>query len=145
MQSAECRVPSAECRAPAECGVPSRFGWVSGKMSPMVKCVAVLLGVGLGCGVAAQRAVSPVDTGRRLYDRGKCATCHQIEKRGNSRYPLDGVASRLTGEQLRRWLVIPAEMEAALPRMPALRMSTMKYRFNAQELDALVAYLQTLK
>ena len=80
-----------------------------------------------------------------MYEREKCATCHQIEKRGNSRYPLDGVAGRLTAEQLRKWMTNPAEMEAALPRMPALRMSTMKYRLNAQELDAIVAYLQTLK
>jgi hypothetical protein len=36
-------------------------------------------------------------------------------------------------------------MEAALPRMPALRMSTMQRRLNAQDLDALVAYLRTLK
>lgn len=93
----------------------------------------------------AQDAPSQAETGRRIYERAKCATCHQIAKRGNSRYPLDGVASRLAARDLRRWLTEPAKMEAALPRMPALRMSTMKYRFDEAELDALVAYLQTLK
>ncbi|HXT72157.1 MAG TPA: cytochrome c [Vicinamibacterales bacterium] len=95
--------------------------------------------------LAAQASPAQAEAGRKVYDREKCATCHQIARRGNSRYPLDGVASRLTEDQLRRWLVSPAEMEAALPRMPALRMSTMKPRLNAQDLAALVTYLQTLK
>jgi cytochrome c2 len=95
--------------------------------------------------VSASVPRQQLDAGRKVYEREKCSMCHQIEKRGNTRYPLDGVASRLTSEQLRRWLTHPAEMEAALPRMPALRMSTMNYRFNRQELDALVAYLETLK
>jgi cbb3-type cytochrome oxidase cytochrome c subunit len=36
-------------------------------------------------------------------------------------------------------------MEDALPRMPAVRMSATRYRLSAADLDALVAYLQTLK
>ena len=95
--------------------------------------------------VAVQQPQSPAEIGRKVYEREKCATCHQIAKRGNSRYPLDGIASRLSPEQIRRWLTHPAEMEAALPRMPALRMSAMKYRLNSRDLDALVAYLETIK
>ena len=95
--------------------------------------------------LSAYAPAQQTEAGRKVYEREKCATCHQIEKRGNGRYPLDGVATRLTQEQLRRWLTNPSEMEAALPRMPALRMSTMKYRLSRQELDALVAYLETLK
>ena len=113
----------------------------------MLRFAASLVAAGFAGGlvVAAQGAATPADAGRRVYEREKCATCHQIEKRGNRRYPLDGVATKLTAEQLRKWLTNPAEMEAALPRMPALRMSTMKYRLNTQDLDAIVAYLQTLK
>ena len=113
----------------------------------MVKlAAAVTLGALMAVTVtAAQQAPSPADAGRKVYERQKCATCHQIAKRGNARHPLDGVGSRLTAEQIRRWMTHPAEMEAALSRMPALRMSTMKYRLNTRDLDALVAYLQTLK
>ena len=99
---------------------------------------------GFACAVFA-RAQGTADAGRRVYDREKCATCHQIAKRGNSRYPLDGAGTRLSAEQIRRCHTRPAEMEAALPRMPALRMSTMKCRLNPQELDDLVAYLQSLR
>ena len=86
-----------------------------------------------------------VEAGRRLYEKNKCATCHQIDGRGNSRFPLDGVATRVSSENLRRWLTETARMEAAQPRLPAIRMSTMDYRFNADETAALVAYLRTLK
>ena len=86
-----------------------------------------------------------ITAGRKVYEQQKCATCHQIARRGNSRFPLDGVGSKLTPDQLRRWMTDTAEMEAALPRLPAIRMSEMKFRLNARELDALVAYLASLK
>ena len=115
-------------------------------MTPKPKVsLAILVACSLMGTLSAAAARQQPEAGRKVYDREKCATCHQIEKRGNTRYPLDGVASRLKSDQIRRWLTHPAEMEAALPRMPALRMSTMKYRLNRQELDALVAYLETLK
>jgi mono/diheme cytochrome c family protein len=92
-----------------------------------------------------QTAEALVSAGRKVYEQQKCASCHQIAKRGNSRFPLDGVGSKLTPEQLRRWMTDTAEMEAALPRLPAIRMSEMKFRLNARDLDALVAYLASLK
>jgi mono/diheme cytochrome c family protein len=115
-------------------------------MTPKPKTsLAILVGLSLMATLSASAARQQPEAGRKVYEREKCATCHQIEKRGNGRYPLDGVASRLKSDQIRRWLTHPAEMEAALPRMPALRMSTMKYRLSRQELDALVAYMETLK
>lgn len=92
-----------------------------------------------------QTADALITAGRKVYEQQKCATCHQIARRGNSRFPLDGVGSKLTPEQLRRWMTDTAEMEAALPRLPAIRMSEVKFRLNARELDALVAYLASLK
>ena len=80
-----------------------------------------------------------------MYEREKCATCHQIARRGNSRFPLDGVASRLTEADIRRWMTDTARMEAALPKMPAVKMSAMNYKLKPADLDALVAYLMTLK
>ena len=86
-----------------------------------------------------------VETGRRLYQKEKCAVCHQIGGHGNSRFPLDGVGSRLSAGDLRRWFTHTFEMEAAKPRKPAIEMSSRKYNFSDAELDALVAYLQSLK
>jgi mono/diheme cytochrome c family protein len=113
---------------------------------------ALLVGVALGSGVIARSQTKPppstaarVERGRQVYAQHKCATCHQIAKKGNSRFPLDGVASRLSTEDLRRWITETARMEDALPRLPAVRMSATKYRLSAADLDGLVAYLQTLK
>jgi mono/diheme cytochrome c family protein len=86
-----------------------------------------------------------VAAGLKVYEREKCATCHQIDKKGNSRFPLDGVASKLTESEIRRWMTETARMEAALPKLPAVRMSAMKYKLKPADLDALVAYLLTLK
>jgi hypothetical protein len=36
-------------------------------------------------------------------------------------------------------------MEDALPKMPAVRMSARKYRLSTPDLDALVAYLGSLR
>ena len=80
-----------------------------------------------------------------MYEREKCATCHQIDKKGNSRFPLDGVASKLSESEIRRWMTETARMEAALPKLPAVRMSAMQYKLKPADLDALVAYLLTLK
>lgn len=111
----------------------------------------------LGCGVILTALAAPlagreqkadqaqVEAGRKVYDQQKCASCHQIAKRGNSRFPLDGVGSKLTTAQLRAWMTDTARMEAALPRLPAIRMSEIKFRLNTRELDALVAYLASLK
>ena len=91
---------------------------------------------------------SVVAAGRKVYDDRKCATCHMIAGKGNSRFPLDSVASRLSVDDLRRWLTDTAEMEGALPKQPAVRMSEWmddNRAINARDRDALVAFLATLK
>ena len=80
-----------------------------------------------------------------MYAREKCATCHQIAGHGNSRFPLDGVGKKLTSKQLRLWITDTARMEDALPRLPVVRMSATKYRLSPKDLDALVAYLGSLR
>jgi mono/diheme cytochrome c family protein len=86
--------------------------------------------------------------GRRAYERQKCATCHMIAGQGNIRFKLDGVASKMTDGDLRRWLTDTAEMERALPTQPAIRMSewlAANRKISDADVDALVAYLSSLK
>jgi len=112
---------------------------------------AWLVGLGVLYGAVASAQSPPVpdpariEAGRQVYEREKCASCHQIAGRGNSRFPLDGVAKKLTTDQIRRWITDTARMEDALPRMPAVRMSARRYRLNTRDLDALVLYLGTLR
>lgn len=85
-----------------------------------------------------------VAKGEKLYAANKCTTCHSIAGKGNKKGPLDDVGTRLTAEELRRWLTHPAEMTA---KVKSTRKPLMKPydKLSAQELDALVAYMQTLK
>ncbi len=59
--------------------------------------------------------------------------------------PLDGVGAKLTADDIKRWITHPAEMTAKTkstkkPPMPA------KYgEPAAADIDALVAYMQSLK
>ena len=101
---------------------------------------AVLALIGL-----ARQSPEQIDAGRKLYQAEKCSTCHQVAGQGNRMFPLDGVGARLSADEIRRWFTHTEEMENALPRRPAIRMSSRKYNFSDQDLAALVAYLRTLK
>lgn len=76
--------------------------------------------------------------GKEVFTAQKCSMCHAIEGKGNKNSPLDGVGSKLKPEEIRKWVTAPKEMQAnskmkAYPNLPAA------------DLDALVAYLSSLK
>jgi mono/diheme cytochrome c family protein len=100
--------------------------------------------VALGATAAAQDA-KKIDAGKKVYDTQKCATCHMVAGKGNKMFPLDGVGAKLPAADLRRWLTHTAEMEAKLPKPPAMKMSSRKYELKDADLEALVAYLESLK
>lgn len=121
---------------------------------PFVRWVGVAWSLWLGWLPIYDRASemeapsTAIQRGKTTYDARKCATCHQIAGHGNRRFPLDGVGGRLSEADLRRWLTDPGAMERAKPRQPAVRMSEWletERRLRPDEIDALVAYLATLK
>jgi hypothetical protein len=71
--------------------------------------------------------------------------CHAIAGKGNKMSALDGIGAKLSADEIRQWIVNPTEMTAKAkstkkPPMPA------KYgKLAKEELDALVAYLSSLK
>jgi mono/diheme cytochrome c family protein len=83
--------------------------------------------------------------GEQLYGAQKCQICHMISGKGNKNNPLDKVGAKLTAAEIREWIVNPVEMtkktgSTGKPPMPA------KYKGLAPaEIDALVAYMQSLK
>lgn len=87
---------------------------------------------------------SLVEKGAKLYVAQKCALCHSFEGKGNAKGALDGVGSKLKPEEIREWLVHPAEMTAKTKaaRKPAMKAYA---SLNKEDLDALVAYVQSLK
>ena len=83
--------------------------------------------------------------GRQAYVDSKCSVCHSIGDEGNKKgAELDGVAAKLTAEQIRGWITNAPEMaaKANITRKPPMKGYT---DFPKQKVDDLVAYLSTLK
>ena len=108
----------------------------------------VLIGI-VGAAVVAMFAstASAQDTakGAKVYADQKCSICHSIAGKGNPKGSLDEVGSKLTAAEIHDWIVKPTEMSAKAkadrkPPMPAKYASLPK-----EDLDALVAYLASLK
>lgn len=76
--------------------------------------------------------------GAEVYRELKCQACHSIAGVGNKRYPLDGVGTKLTEEQIRKWIVAPREMNPKVSKKA-------NDKLPKADLDALVAYLKSLR
>jgi mono/diheme cytochrome c family protein len=83
--------------------------------------------------------------GAKVFADQKCSLCHAIAGKGNPKGALDDVGSKLKAEEIRQWIVDPVTMAKNAkaerkPPMPAKFASLPK-----DDLDALVAYLSSLK
>jgi mono/diheme cytochrome c family protein len=88
-------------------------------------------------------AQDKVTIGTGLISSQKCILCHSIGERGNKKGPLDGIAKKYKADELRHWLTNPDEMRT---KTKATRTPAMKDpKLTPEQLDALVAYLETLK
>jgi len=94
---------------------------------------------------AASAQDAKVEKGKAVYAAQKCAMCHSIDGKGNAKGPLDGVGSKLTAAEIRSWITEPAAMaaKAKADRKPA--MLTKFASLPKDDIDALVAYLSSLK
>ena len=108
----------------------------------------VLIGI-VGAAVlglfASTASAQDTAKGAKVYADQKCSLCHSIAGKGNAKGALDDVGSKLTAAEIHDWIVKPAEMTAKAkaerkPPMPAKYASLPK-----EDLDALVAYLASLK
>ena len=88
--------------------------------------------------------VSAGAQGQQVFEAQKCSLCHSVAGKGNAKGPLDGVASKYSAAELKQWIVNPTEMSK---KHNATRKPPMKSfaSLAAADVDALVAYLQTLK
>jgi mono/diheme cytochrome c family protein len=93
--------------------------------------------------VSSAQDAKQVERGAKVYVDQKCSLCHSIAGKGNPKGPLDDVGSKLTADEIREWIVNPAEMtkKTKAERKPPMKASVLP----KEDLDALVAYLTTLK
>ncbi len=93
--------------------------------------------------VASARGRAQADRGQQVFAAQKCSICHSIAGQGNKKGPLDGVGAKLSADDIRQWVMNAPEMAA---KAKAERKPPMKpFTLPKDELDDLVAYLQSLK
>ena len=104
----------------------------------MTGCVAIAM---LGGTAFAQDA--NIQKGMEVYAANKCSMCHAIAGKGNAKGALDKVGGTLTAAEIKEWIVDPVGMAAknTKDRKPPMK----KKVIAADDVDALVAYLSTLK
>ena len=64
-------------------------------------CTGVLMFAAMSASTFAQ---SDAERGQKVYATQKCVACHSIAGVGNKRGALDGVASKLSADQIRQWI-----------------------------------------
>ncbi|MGC4084286.1 MAG: cytochrome c [Vicinamibacterales bacterium] len=88
-------------------------------------------------------AQDKVARGQAVYAEQKCALCHSIAGKGNAKGPLDEVGSKLNAADLKAWIV---DAKGMTVKTKSTRKPDMKnYVLPDADVDALVAYMQTLK
>lgn len=101
---------------------------------------ALLLTIPLAGAAAAQDARA---RGEKVYADQKCSLCHSIAGKGNAKGPLDGVGSKLSADDIRAWIVDAKAMTAKTK--PTRKPEMKQYTLPKDDVDALVAYLSSLK
>jgi mono/diheme cytochrome c family protein len=94
-------------------------------------------------GAASAAAQDAKIQGEKVFADQKCALCHAIGGKGNSKGPLDEVGSKLSADDIRAWLTDAKGMTA---KTKATRKPEMKaYTLPKEDVDALVVYLSAMK
>ena len=93
---------------------------------------------------ASEQDAALIEKGKAVYAAQKCSMCHIIEGKGKTN-PLDGVGKKLTADEIRAWIVTPQEMEKKTKSTKKPKMQNKYSKLPAADIDALVAYMQSLK
>jgi mono/diheme cytochrome c family protein len=104
---------------------------------------ALAIGVAVPLGAAGQDDAAK--KGAEVYAAQKCSTCHSIAGKGAKANPLDGVGAKLSAEEIRQWIVDPVAMAKKSGSTKKPPMPNKYSKLPAADIDALVAYMQSLK
>jgi mono/diheme cytochrome c family protein len=106
--------------------------------------VALTLAAGLAMSgfAAAQDAAK---RGQEVYTAQKCQVCHSIAGKGGKASPLDGVGAKLSADDIREWITHPKDAATKAKSTKKPPMQDKYSKLPAADIDALVAYMQSLK
>jgi len=109
--------------------------------SLFITAIAVALVAGLPRVARAQDAKH----GEQVYAAQKCSVCHSIAGKGGKSSPLDGVGAKLSAADTRQWILEPIAMAKKTSSTKKPPMPKRYDKLPAADVDALVAYMQSLK
>jgi mono/diheme cytochrome c family protein len=84
------------------------------------------------------------EKGKAVYTAQKCSGCHSIAGAGGKTSPLDGVGKK-SADDIRAWIVTPKDMEKKTSSTKKPVMPDRYAKLPAADIDALVAYMVSLK
>ena len=100
---------------------------------------------GSAAAAAAGQDEAQVKRGEEVYTAQKCSVCHSIAGKGSKKNPLDGVGAKLTAEEIKQWIVDPKGMTTKTKSTVKPPMPDKYSKLPAGDIDAMVAYLASLK
>ena len=109
-----------------------------------VLTIAAVLAV-VSASPALAGSTQDVEKGKAVYAAQKCSMCHGIGGVGGKTSALDGVGKKLSEADIRAWIVTPKQMEAKTKSTKKPPMPDRYGKLPAADIDAMVAYLASLK
>ena len=94
---------------------------------------------------AAAQDEALVKKGQEVYAAQKCSVCHSIAGKGGKSSALDGIGAKMSADDIRKWITAPVEMTAKANSTKKPPMPAKWTNLPAADLDALVAYIASLK
>jgi mono/diheme cytochrome c family protein len=104
--------------------------------------LALAVGFAMARPAAGQDAVKK---GQDVYTAQKCQLCHAVAGKGNKSNALDGVGGKLSADDIKQWITHPTEAAAKAKSTKKPPMPNKYGSLPAADIDALVAYMQSLK
>lgn len=107
--------------------------------------LAVMALTTAGITPAAAQDAAQIAQGQKVYTAQKCQMCHAIAGKGSKANPLDGVGTKLSSDDIRQWITHPKDAATKAKSTKKPPMPNKYSKLPAADLDALVAYMQSLK
>jgi mono/diheme cytochrome c family protein len=98
-----------------------------------------------GVAMALPAAAQDAKKGQAVYTAQKCQMCHGIAGKGSKANPLDGVGGKLSADEIKQWITHPIDAAAKAKSTKKPPMPNKYGSLPAADLDALVAYMLSLK
>jgi mono/diheme cytochrome c family protein len=113
-------------------------------MKPILMMVVGVAAWLLAQGQAFAQDKAQIERGMKVFADQKCSVCHAIAGKGNAKGALDNIGGKMKADEIREWIVNPVEMTKKIKseRKPPMKSYA---HLPKEDVDALIAYLQSLK